>query len=102
MYGDRLMLYLFMVAIEQSEEARLGASRSLHSTETKIVARTLDVAQIPEQFLIHHVVLRHSPSKVEAHLNPKSRSFPNGSELSGLEMSEPKGGKCTVLRRKSR
>ena len=38
---------LIVVAIEQREEARLSACRTLHAAETDIIARTLEVAQVP-------------------------------------------------------
>lgn len=40
-----------MIALEQGEEAGLGASRALDAAEAKIVARALDVPQVPEQLL---------------------------------------------------
>ena len=40
-----------MVAVEQGEEARLGARRALDAPEAEVVPRTLDVAQIPEKLL---------------------------------------------------
>ena len=40
-----------MVAVEQGEEAGLGAGRALHSSEPEIIACTFDVTQIPQELL---------------------------------------------------
>lgn len=40
-----------MVAVEEREKAGLCAGRALGTAETNVVARTLEVAEIPEKFL---------------------------------------------------
>ena len=40
-----------MVSIEQGKEAGLSTSGTLHTAETNVIARTLEVAQVPEEFL---------------------------------------------------
>jgi len=45
------MAHLVVVAIEECEEARLCPCGAFNATETEIVPRPLDVAEVPEQFL---------------------------------------------------
>ena len=49
--GSWLETHLVMVAVEQGEEAGLGAGGALHTTESEIVPRAFDVPQIPKQLL---------------------------------------------------
>ena len=42
---------LLVIPIEKSEEASLSASRTLYSSESEIIACTLDVPQIPQELL---------------------------------------------------
>ena len=43
--------HLVVIAIKQCEEARLCSRGSFDATETQIVPRALDVAEVPEQLL---------------------------------------------------
>jgi hypothetical protein len=40
-----------VIAIKQREEARLRSCGAFNTAETQIVARPLDVAEVPKQFL---------------------------------------------------
>lgn len=72
-----------MIAVEQREEARLGSGRALDTSEPDIIARTLQVAEVPEEFL-----------------EPQSCALSDGRQLRGLEVCEAEGGQVAVLLRK--
>jgi len=70
-----------VVTIKQSQKASLGTSRTLHTSEAKIVPNSPHVPQVPQQFL-----------------NPKSRAFSNSGQLCRLEVCETKSWKSAMFR----
>lgn len=51
MQEGTFLRYLFVISIKKIQETRLGAGRSLDTSKSKVVACTLDIPQIPQEFL---------------------------------------------------
>jgi hypothetical protein len=82
-----------VVTVKESEKARLSASRSLDATETYVFTRTLEIAQIPEQFLSPRLILsNHKFLKKgdKTDLKPERRPFADSGQLRRLKVREPK------------
>lgn len=87
-----------MVSFEQGEEGSLSSRRSLDSTESNVVPRTLDVPQVPKEFL--HTQLYQSRSgrgDRGTNLDPKSAPLSDRRQLSGLEVGPSQGCEILVL-----
>ena len=85
------MKYLVVISLEESEERSLSSGRSLDSSESNIISSSLDVSKIPEQFLSYHLIsVSQSPECRRTNLNPKGASFPDGRQLSRLEVGPSK------------
>jgi hypothetical protein len=80
--GDALVegLDLLVVAVEEGEERALSAGGALDAAEAEVVARALEVAQVPEELL-----------------EPESGTLADSGELGGLEVGEAEGGEVAVL-----
>lgn len=66
-----------MVAVEEGEEGRLGTGRALDSTESNVVARTLDVAEVPKEFLRSPASSAPAPSAAVKPSSPGSTAWPS-------------------------
>lgn len=73
-------LNLVVVAVEEGKERSLGTGSALYTTEAKVVASTLEVAEIPEELL-----------------EPEGGTLAHSGQLSGLEVGEAEGGEVSVL-----
>ena len=69
-----------MVAIEKGQKASLCSGSSLDATEAQVIASTLDIPEVPKQFL-----------------DPERSAFPYRRELGRLEMSESQSGQIPIL-----
>jgi len=69
-----------MVAIEQGQERALRSGRTLHTSESQVRPRSLQVTQVPQQLL-----------------DPERGSLANSRQLGGLEVGEAEGGQVAVL-----
>jgi hypothetical protein len=80
--GNELVeaLDLGMVTVEDLEEGSLSTGGTLDTTETQVIAGTLEVTQIHEQIL-----------------DPETSTLANGNQLGGLTVSETQAGKILVL-----
>jgi hypothetical protein len=45
------MAHLVMIAIEEGQETRLRSGGALDAAEAQVVTRSLNVAEVPKQFL---------------------------------------------------
>lgn len=92
-----------MIAVEKSEERRLGSGGSLDAPETYVVAGTSDIAEVPEQFLqvvcvsVRRSRFRNAMEGSLTYLDPKSASLAHGGKLGGLIVGESEGRECAVL-----
>lgn len=85
--GDALVegLDLLVVAVKELEERALGAGGALDAAEAEVVARALEVAQVPEELL-----------------DPQGRALADSRQLRGLEVGEAERREVTVLLGKGR
>lgn len=74
------LLNFLVVTSEDSQERSLGSRGSLGTAETKVVAGTGEVAEIPEEVL-----------------EPEAGTLANSGKLGGLVVSVAKGSKVFVL-----
>ena len=79
--------YLFMIAVEQSEEGGLCSRRALYAAKSNIVSCANQIPQIPQQFLLSPISLG------EGYLKPQASPFTDSGQLCGLKM-------CPSQRRK--
>ena len=49
--GGKIRAHLVVVAVEEGQEARLGARGPLDASEANVVARPFDVAKVPQELL---------------------------------------------------
>lgn len=73
-------LDLVVILFEEGEEGSLSTSSTLDTSESDIIASTLNVSEIPKEFL-----------------DPESSSLSDGSELSRLEVSPSESREILVL-----
>lgn len=104
-----------MVTLEESEERSLGSGCSLNSTESNIIASTLDVPKVPEKLLRSEkdehresadvslsvscslATAASHPTATATHLDPEGGPLTDGSELSGLEVGPSEDGEVLLL-----
>ena len=100
MHERKTLAYLVMVTIEQCEETCLGSGGTLDSTEAKVVSRTLNITQIPQQ-LLHATRVWISasthPNALRSYLQPKRCTFADSGQLRGLEMGEAERREVAIL-----
>ena len=73
-------LDLGVVAVEEGKERGLGTGGALDTAEAEVVARTLEVAEVPEELL-----------------DPEGGTLADSGELGGLEVGEAESGEVAIL-----